>query len=329
MAGFTVMFSRFPFGASEHPDVTDWLVETVIKCKFDSRISAVRNMRIDDTPITASRNRVVEGAKAAEVDYLVMIDSDMKPDAYLPGNPHGLGQDDLARPFWDSSWEFMLNHRDHGPCMIGVPYCGPPPHENVYVFTWATFQSDHPNVDLRIEPFAREAVVNRRGFEEVACLPTGLVLIDMRVFDNPLVVPPYFDYEWKNKFEMHKASTEDCFFTRDLNMANIPLYVNWDSWAGHWKRKCVGKPTIIHREQIARKFRDAVLADRSNQEHLLFVNRLDGESQCKTSKSTDQVPESTKSPSTSRVSKTSSQDLNGYPNLLKDSQPVCESNPRS
>lgn len=275
MGPFNIMFARFPFLRCDDPDVTDWTVETVVKCKLDPRVSSIAHVAINDTPITMGRNRAVECAKAAKCDFLVMIDNDMKPDAYLASNTNRLDTDTSAKPFWDSSWDFMLRRYENGPCMVGAPYCGPPPHENVYVFRWATYQTDHPNADLRIEQYTREEAVIRSGFEEVACLPTGLVILDMRMFDNPLVVPPYFTYEYTDKFEHKKASTEDCVFTRDLNMANIPLYVNWDSWAGHWKRKCVGKPKPIFREQVHKKFVDAVTKGLSRHKKLFFAQKDD------------------------------------------------------
>lgn len=274
---FSVMFARFPYGGTDRISVTDWLVGAVVSCKLDPRVSSVYHIAINDTPITMSRNKAVEAAKAAKADYLVMVDSDMLPDAYLPSNKNRLDTDSSARPFWDSSWEFMLRHREHGPCMVGSPYCGPSPHQNVYVFRWATFQNDHPNADLRIEQYTREEAVIRSGFEEVACLPTGLVIIDMRVFDNPLVNPPYFTYEYTDKYEMKKASTEDCVFTRDLNMANIPLYCNWDAWSGHWKQQCVGRPKPIFREQVHQKFVDAVQKNVSMKQKLVFVQEHDGD----------------------------------------------------
>src|SRR5262249_44129455 len=116
-----VMFTRFPGGNAEHPDTTDWMIETVIKAKSDPRIDDVLHWRISDTPITMGRNRAHKIAKKAGADFLVMIDSDMKPD--LPGE----------KTFWDVAWPFMFDPAERqkygiehpGPCMIGAPYCGP------------------------------------------------------------------------------------------------------------------------------------------------------------------------------------------------------------
>lgn len=276
MAIFDIMFARFPFGRCDDPDVTDWLVGTVVKCKLDPRIGRVANFWKSDTPIPMLRNLAIEAAKADKCHFLVMVDNDMSPDCYLASNRNRLDILSDALPFWDSSIDFMIRNYVRGPCMVGSPYCGPPPHEMPYIFRWANMQSDHPNADAHIEPYTREEAAIRSGFEEVACLPTGLVIVDMRVFDNPLVNPPYFDYEYTDRFQQKKASTEDCMMTRDLNIANIPLYVNWDAWSGHWKKKCVGKPKPIYREQIHQKFIDAAQKNISARQKLLFVQESDG-----------------------------------------------------
>lgn len=257
MPQYSVMFGRFPFGAKEEPDVTDWLIETIIKCKLDPRIDVVHNRRKDDTPITMSRNWMVEQAKAVKADILVMIDNDMAPDIKCPG----------CKPFWETSLDFMLKH--HGPCIIGSPYCGPPPLSNVYVFQWANWQNDNPQPDMRLEQFSREQAAQLAGITRVGALPTGLIMMDMRAFQK--LKPPYFYYEWTDKTDSAKASTEDVTFTRDLDMAGVPQYCNWDAWSGHWKRLRVDKPKMIYSDHIQEKYRAAVLADIKSNERLVIL----------------------------------------------------------
>ena len=252
-----VMFARFPFKRSEDPAVAKWLVPTVLKCKNDGRVGEVLHLEVDDTPITMSRNRACRAAQKLGVDILCMIDSDMQPD--LPGQ----------RPFWDTSFEFMLRHE--GPCCVAAPYCGPPPHENVYVFRWATYQGDHPNTDLHLEQYPREDACQRAGFEEVGALPTGLMLIDMRALD--VISPPWFEYEYKDPpFNTEKSTTEDVFFTRNLSLAGVPQYVNWDAWAGHVKMKVVGKPSILTCDAIREQFREAVSRNAREGEKIMDIN---------------------------------------------------------
>jgi hypothetical protein len=50
--------------------------------------------------------------------------------------------------------------------------------------------------------------------------------------------------------------------TRDLSLVGTqrlgynPVYCNWDSWAGHWKPKCVGKPQVVPASGISHKLKD-------------------------------------------------------------------------
>jgi len=252
-----VMFARFPFGAQEHPDTTDWLIETVLKAKSDERIGRVRWRRKDDTPITMSRNWVVEEAKREKIDVLVMIDSDMLPDIKYAD----------AKPFWDTSLDFLLRHQ--GPCAIGAPYCGPPPVENVYVFQWANCNNDHPGEHHKLDQYSREQAATMAGIQLAGALPTGLFMVHMDAFK--LMKPPYFYYEYTDETESVKASTEDVTFTRDMTFLGIPVYCNWDAWAGHWKRKCVMKPAILTVDMVSAKYKEAVLRDMPSNKKLIVL----------------------------------------------------------
>lgn len=257
-----VMFARFPGGHVDRDDVTDWLVGAVLAAKADPRIQPdILNWRRTDTPITMVRNLCIEVAKSEQVDFLIMVDNDMKPDAYLPSNPYAMAHCPAAKPFFQSSFDFAYQQRLAGkPCVIGAPYCGPPPCENIYVFQWANWETGGPedNADIKLEQFTREQAATMRGIQEVAALPTGLIILDMRcIAENE---PPYFYYEWKDKTESEKASTEDVTFTRDTALHGCTQYCNWDAWAGHWKQKCVGRPMQLTARSISQRFRNRVLA---------------------------------------------------------------------
>jgi hypothetical protein len=260
-----VMIARYPAlipGGGEHPATTDWLVQTVARMKQDERIGRIAHIKLNDTPITMSRNRTMHALKETGSDLCLMVDSDMHPDKYL-------GVDPKAAPFWDTALNFYWKEAG-GPCMIAAPYCGPPPHENIYIFRWRNRQSDHSNVDFSLEQFTREEAAEREGIEEVAALPTGLAILDTRALEA--LKEPYFYYEWKGAGppcphcgnpspsgpQMEKASTEDVAFTRDLSLAGIPVFCVWNSWAGHYKVKCVGKPVIVTPKMISDKFRHAL-----------------------------------------------------------------------
>lgn len=259
---FSVGIVTFSYGgnggiSSEVPDIREWMIPTVMEAHKDERISGIRIWNLSDTPITMTRNRAVVMAREYGIDVLVMVDSDMKPDV-------NAGMPD-AKPFFKSSFDFLVDHYHKGPCVIGAPYCGPPPVENVYVFRWNNLVSDNPNPDFQLEMYDRHTAVKMAGIQDCAALPTGLIMYDMRAFE--ITEPrtdadkPWFYYEWKDRFAADKASTEDVTQTRDLSLAGTqklgynPVYCNWDAWAGHWKPKCVGKPQVIDAKGISDKLK--------------------------------------------------------------------------
>jgi hypothetical protein len=271
-----LMIARFPYGAQEHPDVCDWVTTTVIQAREDPRIKEIRRWRVDDTPITMGRNQAIKMAMRLGCDMILMIDADMSPDGYLVENPYRITSVAEAMPFWSTSFDFLWKQRRDGrPSVIGAPYCGPPPHENIYVFHWETKASDIPDDEGNhtLEQYTRFQAATMRGITEVAALPTGLILMDMEAVAK--LQPPYTYYEWTDEKEDGKASTEDVTFTRDLTMLGVPLYCNWDAWAGHWKRKCVGRPHILSSQQIGEKYRQSVLRDLNigNGEKLVDVGK--------------------------------------------------------
>jgi len=260
---FTVMLARFPGGNAEHPGEVDFVINTVVQCMSDPRIGQLVHWRLNDTPVTMSRNRCVRDALAQGVDILLMVDSDMGPDLINP-----------ALAFWPRALDFIARRWNEAPTVIAAPYCGPPPHENVYIFRWKNLESDHPNPDFQLAQFSREEAAERSGIEAVAALPTGLIAVDMRIFsgyqvgEQTLRLPtPWFYYEWTDEFETHKASTEDVTFTRDVSLlfgaqGLETVFVDWDTWAVHFKEKGVGKPALVDPGKLARLFsrRSAVKA---------------------------------------------------------------------
>lgn len=282
----------YPYGgngatSSLHPDIKDWTVLTVLAAKADERIGEVFHKDFSDTPITMTRNASVEWAKKAGVDVLLMVDSDQAPDMYV-------GSDPLAKPFFASSFDFLYAHYDKGPVTIVAPYCGPPGHpvsggwENVYVFKWANQHSDEPQRDeFKLDAFDRDEASRLMGISEIGAGPTGLCMIDMRAFQH--MTHPYFYYQYEGDGELcprchqhapgpqaQKSTTEDVAFFRDMSLAISaklgynPVFCNWDSWAGHWKPKCVGKPTALKASQISQKMRDAL--DRGEDRGMRIMN---------------------------------------------------------
>lgn len=266
--------------ASMHPDVTKWLIDTIIKAKEDPRLEHVDYIDLADTPITMTRNQSVVLARKTGADLLLMVDSDMGPDPYVGVRPD-------AVPFYDAAMKFCYDHWDEGPNVVGAPYCGPPAvSENIYVFHWDNRCTEPEGVsecDLKISQYSRSHADIMRGIQPAAALPTGLILFDMRAFElnEPCMLPKvdvlrmvarheispeegvrmlnegWFYYEWLDNTASEKASTEDVTTTRDISLCGWAklrrdvVYCAWDSWAIHWKPKPVGRPNSLTPEIVS------------------------------------------------------------------------------
>jgi hypothetical protein len=204
---FRLAIATYSYGgngglATTHPCVMQWLLKTVPAIKADPRIASVVMKDFVDTPITMTRNASVLWAREKKADLLLMIDSDMMPDCNL-GEP-------FTKPFWQSSFDFLYDHWDKGPCVIGAPYGGPPPHENMYVFTWENFENNDPDDRFNIRQYSRQEASIKTGIEATAALPTGLILWDMRCFEltEPKNRKQEFEQriaeQWRNRLEKER-----------------------------------------------------------------------------------------------------------------------------
>lgn len=273
--------------ASEHPDIREWFVELILQIKQDPRIGKVAYKTLNDTPITMVRNDFVVRARDEGCHLVVMVDSDQNPNLWknIPG----------CKAFFWEAFNAVYEHYQKGPLVIGAPYCGTPgAGENVYVFQFDNMGERGEETRVSLDQFTRVEASKMAGIQEVAALPTGLIMYDMRAFE--LIEPSglskrqvlerliegkftldeaelalhegWFYYEWVDSRAHKKASTEDVTNTRDIALAGVaklgynPLRCAWDSWIGHHKPYCVGKPVVTTVEQIGANFKKAVLEDR-------------------------------------------------------------------
>ena len=254
-----VFLAHFSYGgnggfSSEHPHVRDWALETVPKMKADDRVGRIITRDIADTPITMTRNRVVQLARQNDCDLLLMIDSDMSPGHHK--------NERWFRPFWDDAFDCIYDHWNKGPLVVGAPYGGPPPVENQYVFQWTNYMNLGDETPFSLAQYTRNEAMQQQGIQECAALPTGLILYDIRAFD--LIKPPYFQYEWTDEYQSEKASTEDVQNTRDISLAGQlqlgynPMRCAWSAYAGHCKSWIVGRPQKYGVDQITNNFKKAV-----------------------------------------------------------------------
>jgi hypothetical protein len=279
MPQYKLLICRFPGNAQEHPRSAGYVIRLmgeIAAGMWTPQLQWADPYTVIDTPITMCRNRAVKYALDQGYDYILMIDSDMEPDLYA---------DQGGDRFFDVAWKFMMERRTQEeayretegdslrakyenweelldeslfsvfpPATIAAPYCGPPPSELCYVFQWANKAEEMPPFKLSMIP--RDSAAVRAGIQEVAALPTGLILYDARTFRKlPL---PWYDYEWVDDEQTLKDTTEDVFQTRNASVLGMPQFCAWDCWAGHNKLKTVGKPVLLPPEIVSGKLAEAM-----------------------------------------------------------------------
>lgn len=245
-----VCIYRFPGTLMEHSTTVNWLVNALYTLYNHPRVESVLTDSISDTPVSMSRNRAIKHALAEGYDYAVFIDDDMYPDYQQHFNP----VPETARRFLPDALDFALGHQ--GPVCVGAPYCCQPPEEKCLIMKWTDFETGCHQGNVKLSHFGRDESYGRQGFEEVAALPTGLLLIDMRAIQ--FIAKPWFRYEYEDEEQTKKASTEDVTFTRDLCLAGVKQYVYWNAWAGHWKTKLVKQPVPVDYQHVPERFKRAI-----------------------------------------------------------------------
>lgn len=298
------MFAHFPYGgnggvSSEIPQIRRWEVETALKMLADKRVGWFESKDFSDTPICMTRNRAIRTAKAMGAHLLLMIDSDNDPLKHA-GEP-------WFKPFWDEAFNFIYKNYQAGPRLVFAPYCGPPNNiENVYVFKAQALHNHAQETAWKLEAYNRDEASMMTGIQEAAAGPTGMILIDMRLFDliepvamskeqivqalaSGMMTPEqglhalregYCYYEWEDQYADQKASTEDVTLTRDIALAGMaklgynPVFCAWDSWIGHHKPWNVGKPQRYTLEAVNASYRKAVLDNARAEERIVDMSNF-------------------------------------------------------
>lgn len=191
--------------------------------------------QVNVVPAPCARNRAVRDARQAGADYLLMVDDDMAPEF----------------AFFPAALAFLREHP--GPAVVGAPYTSGSPKEDVMCFEWRSPESGTPAVRWKIERIAREDAARRTGIQRVDNIGTGCVLYDLLAFEK--VKPPFYNYRLDAEGTV-AVESEDCHLHRRLATAGVPIFADWDHWAGHWKPKCCGRPVPLRQEQIDSEYRD-------------------------------------------------------------------------
>jgi hypothetical protein len=235
----------FSYNGTASAHLAKWIHDSTKVLNAHARVESVDVITLEGYPITRLRNKACHVAYSEGIDFLLMLDDDMRPDIEVQSDPE-------AKPFFPSVLDFMLAH--DGPCIVGAPYCAAPPNERCIVMKLEPLANTDAILPAKMMAYSRREAAVAKGFEEVPALPTGVMMIDCRALRA--LVPPYFQYEYKSSLELELASTEDVYFTRNMAFAGVPNYVAWDSWAGHEKKIVVRKPRLPDVKDIAKGLQD-------------------------------------------------------------------------
>jgi hypothetical protein len=175
-----------------------------------------------DSRILMIHNWSVEQARRNGSSHILFLDPDM--------DPHSL--------WWEWAWKFSQLHPGS---VLAAPYCGGGADHPVQVF----IQSGEL-MPMRIN---RGYAAGLAGVWEVEAIGTGLMLVDMTVFDrldhqrgpNGETIP-YFNDVFTDEKKVEKSGTQDGFFCARVRLAGIPIYCNFDLWSEHQQFEMVGRP---------------------------------------------------------------------------------------
>ena len=168
------------------------------------------------------RNICVQHARSVEATHILFLDPDMVPDAYIQDDPQ-------AKPFWHVAWPFM---KANPGCVLAAPYCGRRPHEPVHCFA--------RNKENNLVRITRDQAALLEGWYAVDAVGTGMMLIDMAVFDR--FEHPIFRDVFQDKTCTKLRQSQDVDFCLRCHAAKVPVYVNFSCWADHWQNSPVRRP---------------------------------------------------------------------------------------
>ena len=210
---------------------------------------AISQTQVSRARIPAARNYGVDEARKENATHLMMIDPDVAVDAFV-------GTEPWAKKWWGEAWGMMLSAATNWdiPIVVATPYAGllHPPKVQV-------FYRDKTGKNRR---YSWEDAGKKSGWESVNAVGSGLMLIDMRVFDTldkqddlSHQRRPYFRDLYTDERESELKYTPDIYFCERCVEAGIPIWVNWDCWCGHWQFQRVNSPRSVAHQIEGTEFR--------------------------------------------------------------------------
>jgi len=296
------------------PHYVPWFAKVYKQLSADDRVEQVAIKVYGDIPLDIERNRVVLDAKQHGFDVIVMLDSDNVPDLYFGHRSEARAFIETSFNFLYEREIKGIPTVVCAPYCGPPPHPTKGGSENVYVFFATHDEGDDSNPDhvgrIRFEAYSREHAAIMRGIQPCAAGPTGCIMYSTSAFDLMPVhqhtkdeilddlmagkiskdrakqlinMESWFYYESPNGLRTSKASTEDVTNTREIQMAGLQkhgepvVFCNWDAWAGHFKPKCVGAPSLLRIESVSNLFRETVVNNISGQEQSVDIDFTGGE----------------------------------------------------
>lgn len=269
-----------------------------------------------DTPIPMTRNAAVIDARQVGADLLLFVDSDQSPDNMLVADSDAVPFWDTAFDFIYSRWDkgphvvgapylggdslhenvFVMRWRNHvssyeaevdlklnqytreeAAIMSGIHECAALP-TGLILYAMPAFDLIEPCPDNIAETISRPLVKRIEAGNNKFTTNQMRELVTHVVHETRRAEKPFFYYEFTDKYEWRKASTEDVTNTRDISLAGLvqlgynPVHCAWSSWAGHWKPRNVSKPQLISAKEVSRRFTAAVERKQDNKHKLVDVS---------------------------------------------------------
>lgn len=235
MPKFNVLVSRPTSNGWERVEIGNTLIEICTCADRDPEVQpyivdgSISFLATQKFPTDCARNSIVKTAQDRRADFLMMIDVDGAP----------------AVGTFKSFFTFLRTQQV--PSVVGAPYVAA--DGEVQVFHWTTQQQIKKPLDsFALTRYNRDLAATKTGFERVASMGTHCVMFDMRVFGQ--VPPPYFRYQYADASFCDVRETEDCWCMRQFFHSDIPMFVDWDHPAAHFKELPLKMPHPLALSEI-------------------------------------------------------------------------------
>ncbi len=273
-----------------------------------------------DTPVSMTRNAAVVTARAAGADLLMFVDSDQVPDATV-GNRDGAvpffqeafdfiykrwdkGPHVVGAPYLGGSSTcenvFVMRWRNHVSSfpsevdlklaqytreeafeMAGIHECAALP-TGLILYDLRAFELIEPSTDNLVEKISLPIEKRIEAGNDTYTPEQMRELVGHVIHQSRKAQESWFYYEYTDKYQWQKASTEDVTNTRDISLAGLvqlgynPVHCAWSSWAGHIKAREVTAPELLTASDVASKFHVAVDRAKERGKCVLDVGVMNG-----------------------------------------------------